>query len=149
SRAGSQALERSAFGEAQAQLQQGLEWIRAVPESRDRDAQELELASALVQVLVATRGYSAPATVEMVALASALAAKTGDLAQLALQLFGTWVGAFIAGDYVTAAAHADRLLELAQREGSLRSRAFAHDAELQIRFFRGDLAGAEEHFIQM
>ena len=29
------------------------------------------------------------------------------------------------------------------------SLALAHDAQLQIRFFLGDLAGAEEHFIQM
>jgi tetratricopeptide (TPR) repeat protein len=144
--AGKQALERSAFAEGQAQLQQGLERIRALPESRDRDAKELELASALVQVLVVTRGYSAPATVEMVALASALAEKVGDLAQLVLHLFGTWFGAFVGGDYLTAATLADRLLELALREGSPMSLALAHDAQLQLRFFRGDLAGTKEHY---
>ena len=48
-RAGQQALERSAFAEAQAQLRQGLEWIKALPESPERDARELELASALVR----------------------------------------------------------------------------------------------------
>jgi len=83
SRAGNQAMQRSAFAEAQGHMQQGLERIKALAESSGRDAQELELASALVQVLVVTRGYSAPATVEMVARASALAEKGGDLAQLA------------------------------------------------------------------
>jgi tetratricopeptide (TPR) repeat protein len=149
SRAGNQAIERFAFVEAQAHLQRGLERIAVLPESEGRDAQELELASALVQVLVVTRGYSAPATVEMVARASALAEKAGDLAQLALQLFGMWFGAHVGGDFLRCAALADRLLELAQRDGSRKSLAFAHDAELQIRFFRGDLAGAEEHFSQM
>jgi class 3 adenylate cyclase len=147
--AGKQALERSAFSEAQAQLQQGLEWIKALQESPGRDAQELELASALVPVLVATQGYSAPATIEVAARASALAEKGGDRAEVVLQHFGTWVGTFIAGDYFTGAALADRLLELAQREGSPISLALAHDAQLQTRFFRGDLAGAEEHFIQI
>jgi len=149
SRAGNQAMQRSAFADAQGHLLRALERIRALPESPGRDAQELELASALVQVLFLTCGYTAPATVEMVARASALAAKTGDHAQLALQLFGTWVGALVAGDYLAAAELADRLLELAQREGSPMSLALAHDAQLQIRFFRGDLAGVEEHFIQM
>ena len=79
SRAGSQAMQRSAFAEAQGHLQQGLERIKVLPESRGRDAQELKLANALVQVLVFTRGYSAPARVEMVARASALAEKGGDL----------------------------------------------------------------------
>ena len=79
SRAGSQAMQRSAFAEAQGHLQQGLERIKVLPESRGRDAQQLKLANALVQVLVFTRGYSAPARVEMVARASALAEKGGDL----------------------------------------------------------------------
>jgi class 3 adenylate cyclase/tetratricopeptide (TPR) repeat protein len=148
-RAGNQAMQRFAFAEAQGHLQQGLERIRALPESPGRDAQELELASALVQVLVFTRGYSAPATVEMAARASALSEKAGDLAQLALHLFGTWSGAFVGGDYLRAAALADSLLELALHEGSPMSLALAHDAQMQIRFFRGDLAGAKEHFIRI
>jgi tetratricopeptide (TPR) repeat protein len=146
--AGKQALGRSAFSEAQTQLQQGLEWIKALPESLGRDAQELELISALAQVLAATQGYSAPA-VEMVARASALVEKRGDLAQVVLWLFWMWAGTVVTGDYRAAAELADRLLELAQREGSPTSLACAHDAQLQTRLFRGDLAEAEEHFIQL
>jgi tetratricopeptide (TPR) repeat protein len=148
-RAGSQAMQRSAFAEAQGHLQHGLERISALPESRGRDTQELALASGLVQVLALTCGYSAPARLAMVARASALAEKGGELAQLALHLFGTWSGAMVGGDYLTAATLADRLLELAQREGTPMSLALAHDAQMQIRFFRGDLAGAEEHFIKI
>ena len=58
-RAGQQALNRSAFAEAQAQLQQGLEWIKKLAESPERDARELELASTLAKVLTVTRGFSA------------------------------------------------------------------------------------------
>ena len=61
-RAGQQARERSAFAEAQAQLQQGLEWIKKLPEGPERDTRELELASTLAQVLMVTRGYTAPET---------------------------------------------------------------------------------------
>jgi tetratricopeptide (TPR) repeat protein len=147
--AGKQARARSAFAEAQAQLQQGLEWIRALPESPGRDAQELELASVLAQTLAFTRGYSAPEMVDVVARASALAEKGGDFAKLALHLFGRWAGVFIVGDYLTCAALADQQLELAQTQGSPTSLAFAHYAEFQTRMVRGDLVGAEQHFIQM
>ena len=56
-RAGQQALNRSAFAEAQAQLQQGLERIKKLSESPERDARELELASTLGRVLLLTRGW--------------------------------------------------------------------------------------------
>jgi len=51
-----------------------------------------------------------------------------------------------AGDYSTAALLADRILDLAQREGSPTSFAFACYAQVAVRFIRGDLVGAEEHF---
>jgi hypothetical protein len=54
--------------------------------------------------------------------------------------------ASVSGDYSSAAALADQILDLARREGSHTSLAFAHGAQLQSRLFRGDLVGAEEHF---
>jgi predicted ATPase len=81
-RAGQQALNRSAFAEAQAQLQQGLEWIKKLPESPERDARELELASTLAQVLLVTRGFTAPETRAAAERARDLAEKSGNLAQL-------------------------------------------------------------------
>src|SRR5262249_20606696 len=41
---------------------------------------------------------------------------------------------------------ADRALDLARREGSDTSLRLAHLAQLMVRFVRGDLVGAEEHF---
>jgi predicted ATPase len=61
-RAGQQALNRSAYAEAQAQLQHGLEWIKKLAEAPERDTRELELASTLAQVLTVTRGHTAPET---------------------------------------------------------------------------------------
>ena len=54
-----------------------------------------------------------------------------------------------AGDYSTAALLADRILDLAQREGSPASFGFACSAQVNVSFFRGDLAGAEEHFARL
>jgi tetratricopeptide (TPR) repeat protein len=145
-RAARQAVSRSAFAEAQAQFQKGMELLKALPESSERDARELELVSALAQVLQRTRGYAAPETAAAAARASALAEKSGNLAQLVLQGFLVWRSVLVSGDYPGAAALADQLLDLAQREGSQATLACAHQGQLISRFYRGDHAGAEEHF---
>jgi predicted ATPase len=59
-RAGHQALTRSAYLEAQAQLQQGLEWISKLAESSERDALELDLASTLAQCCWSGDGTACP-----------------------------------------------------------------------------------------
>jgi class 3 adenylate cyclase len=145
-RAGQQALNRSAFAEAQAQLQQGLEWIKKLPESRDRDARELELAIPIAQVLLVTRGFTAPETRAAAERARDLAEKSGNLAQLVAQIFEIWRNLFFTGDYSTGGLLADRLLYLAEREGSPTSFAFVCRAQVDVNFYRGDLVRAEEHF---
>jgi tetratricopeptide (TPR) repeat protein len=145
-RAARQAVSRSGFAEAQAQFQKGMELLKALPESSERDARELELVSALAQVLQRTRGYAAPETAAAAARASALAEKSGNLAQLVLQGFLVWRSVLVSGDYPGAAALADQLLDLAQREGSQATLACAHQGQLISRFYRGNHAGAEEHF---
>ena len=147
--AGQQAVQRSAHQQAIAHLTAALELLNTLPESPERDGRELELASALVQVLQLTKGYSAPETVEAAARARALAEKTGNLAQLVLQLSSISRAAFVSGDYRRAAVVADQLLDLAQREGSPTSLWLAHYAQLQARILSGDPVGAEEHFARM
>jgi predicted ATPase len=148
-RAGQHALNRSAFAEAQAQLQQGLEWIEKLSASPERDARELELASTLAQVLLVRRGYSAPEARAAAERARDLAEKNGNLAQLVVQVFGIWQSVFVAGDYSTAGLLADRIRDLAQREGGPTSFAFVYHAQGDTNFNRGDLARAEEHFTRL
>ena len=100
-RAGQQALKRSAFAEAQSQLQQGLEWIKKLSQSPERDARELELARTLAQVLLVTRGFTAPETRAAAERARDLAEKSGNLAQLVAQVFEIWRS--LPGDLSTAA----------------------------------------------
>ena len=145
-RAGQQALNRSAFAEAQAQLQQGLEGIKKLPESPERDARELQLARTLAQVFLLTRGFTAPETRAAAERARDLAEKGGNLAQLVAQVFGIWRSLFFTGDYSTGGLLADRLLYLAEREGSPTSFAFVCRAQVDVNFYRGDLVRVEEHF---
>ncbi len=147
--AGDAANARRAFKEAEEGYRQALAMLNTLPESPARNERELELYSAFVPVLQLTRGYSAPETVEAATHARALAEKSGNLAQLVRQKYATRSGVFISGDYPSAAALADQILDLAQREGSHASLALAHIAHVQVRFFRGDLIGSEEHFARL
>jgi class 3 adenylate cyclase/tetratricopeptide (TPR) repeat protein len=146
-RAGRQALSRSAFTEAQALLQQGLEWIKKLAESPERDARELELARTLAQVLMVTRGFAAPETRAAAERARELAEKGGNLAELVARIFEIFRTVLISGyDYSTAGLLADRILDLAQREGNPASFGFVCYAQVVVRHFRGDLVGVEEQF---
>ena len=146
-RAGQQALSRSAFTEAQAQLQQGLEWIKKLAESPERDARELELARTLAQVLIVTRGFAAPETRAAAERARELAEKGGNLAELVARVFEIFRTVLNSGnDYATAGLLADRILDLAQREGSPASFGFVCYAQVAVGHFRGDLVGVEEQF---
>jgi len=144
-RAGQQAMNRSAFAEAQAQLQQGLEWIKQLAESPERDAREFALASTLTQVLIVTRVLAAE-TRAPAERARELAEKSGNLAQLVVQVFAIWRSVWFSDQQSTAVLLADRIFDLAQREGSPASFGFACHAQVVVRFSCGDLAGAERHF---
>src|SRR5262249_15688304 len=144
--AGKQALERSAFSESRTLLQKGLELADTVPESPERDASEFELASALVQVLMRTKGFAAPEFVRAAKHARTLAEKRGNLAELVLQLSVIRITAAVTGDFATSAALADEIFDRAQRDGSQVSLELGHATQVQEQFSRGDFAGVEEHF---
>jgi len=96
---------------------------------------------------MATAGYSALETVRAIEHAAVLAEKSGSLEQL-VDLMIARGGAYdAAGNLQVGAALADRALELALREGSPVSLGRAHTRQIQTRFFVGDFAGVEEHFV--
>ena len=140
------AYARRAFKEAEEGYPQALAMVKTLAESPERDALELELASALVGALFITKGYTAAESIESAARAAALAEKTGNLASLILQAFGAWGAVYASDDLIRSAALANQLLDLANREGSSTSLAFAHNAQVLSRYNHGDLVGVEEHF---
>jgi class 3 adenylate cyclase/tetratricopeptide (TPR) repeat protein len=148
--AGQQAMARSATMEAEESYRQGLAMLNTLPESPERDSRELELCSALVRALQQTRGYSAPQTVEAGARVRVLAENIGNLSQLVRQETRTWGAVLTAGNYAGASAIADHILDLAQRQDHDTDHlALAYNAQVQTRFYRGDLIGAEEQFARL
>ena len=145
-KAANAAVERHAFREGEESYQQALAVLRTQPQSPERDADELDLANALYRVLLVTRGYTAPESVDAAAKARTLAEKAGNLAQLVQQVYATWAAVHNSGDHLGAAALANHLLELAEREGSPVNLGFAHMAQLETCYYLGNLVGTEEHF---
>jgi tetratricopeptide (TPR) repeat protein len=144
--AGWQAFGRYAYAESRTQFSEGLQLIARLPASPQRDIRESELASALAGACWRLHGVDAPETAEAVLRASGLAEKTGNLAELINELFLHRVIISRAGDFAGASALANRLLELAELEGSAASFDYAYNATVQARFAEGDLAGAETQF---
>ena len=56
-KAGRRSAARSAMAEAAAQFQKGLDQLALLPDTRERQRQELEFCSALGAVLLAVKGY--------------------------------------------------------------------------------------------
>jgi tetratricopeptide (TPR) repeat protein len=146
SRAGKSAEARHAFREALESYRQALALLKVLDKSADRDLRELELRHSVVRMLWITKGYSAAETIEAIRGAAALAEDSGSLQQLLSSLHLRGIITLIGGDLRSAAILADQALNLAVREGSPASLGMAHDLQMEIQFFRGDLAGAERHF---
>ena len=136
-----------AFKEAEHSYRQALSILKTLTESHERDSRELELMNQFAQVLQVTRGWAAQEAVDAAARAQALAKKSEDLAQLVLQTIGSWATVITRGDLQTASAFADQLLDLAAHEGSPASWGLGYSSQVVTRYFRGDLRGAEKHFI--
>jgi len=139
-------FKRHAFKEAEQAYRQALAILRTLAESRERDRRELELMSRFAQVLQVTKGWAAPEAADAAAHALALAEKTDNLAQLVLQMFGSFAMELSRGDLPAASAFADRMFDLAVREGTSATLGPAHACQVTIRYSRGDLSGAENHF---
>jgi len=146
SRSGHAAESRNAFREALESYQQALALLILLPESAERDNRELELRQSAYSMLAITRGYAAPETTEAIERAIPLAERSGNLRQLAKLLMTRGSIFLVAGNLSTAAAFADRALDLGLRESSRMSLASIHQLQTITRYWRGDLIGAEKHF---
>ena len=139
-------FERHAFKEAEEAYRQAIALLKNVAESRERDERELELMDRFAKVLQLTQGWTAPEASDAAAHARALAEKNDNLAQLVVQMVGSFTTVATKGDLPAACRLADQMLELARREGSPTTLGLAYACQVLSCYFRGDLTGAEKHF---
>jgi len=113
-KAGQQALQRSANQEAVGHLRKELEVLMTLPESAERDRQELALQTTLGPALMGTKGYAAPEVGEAYVRATELGERVGDTKELYVARWGLMLHRLFRAEYQTSLPMAQQLIELAE-----------------------------------
>jgi predicted ATPase len=126
--AGQYAVARSAYAEANQHLTTGLEVLAAVPETPARHQYELDLLTALAEVLGVTSGQAAPDLEPILTRATSLAQQVGEPQQHFAVLYALFLFHNVRAERQTAQAVAEQLLDLAQRQHAPALLLDAHQA---------------------
>lgn len=126
-KAAERAMQRSAHREAIASLDRALASLRTLPQSTDRDAQELGLQVLLGQAWILTAGYVVPEVEAALVRARDLCREIDDPQHLFFVLLGLWQLYVARQEFGPASDTAERLLSLAR---SLHSADFAVEAHV-------------------
>jgi predicted ATPase len=146
--AGRQAVQRSANKEAIELLTNALELLQTVPDSAQRDQQELLLQTTLGSALLTTKGYGAPEVGRVYTRARELCQQVGETPQLFPILWA--LGAFYMSrlENETARTVAEQFLELAERLEDPTFLLWAHYTIGWTFYCPGQLSQAREHYEQ-
>ena len=115
-RAGLRATKRSANREAATQLAKAIELLDKLPETRERDEQELYLQLALAGPLVSLKSYAASDTELAYARALVLSDRLNDTSRIFPALYGRWVGLFAGGEVAECNKVAEEFARRADRQ---------------------------------
>jgi adenylate cyclase len=146
--AGQQAMRHSAHLEAIRNLQFGLDFLMKLPETPEREQQELTLQAALGPSLMETRGDSAPEVEAVYGRIADLGKRTGQIQYVFWALGGLFLSYMVRGQFDTAQGFADQLLDLAERSKDPADLLIAHAMMGINLFWKGDLTIAHTHFEQ-
>ncbi|HZA67530.1 MAG TPA: AAA family ATPase, partial [Geminicoccaceae bacterium] len=141
-RAGELAAGRSANVEAIAHLSKGLELIGTLPAAPERFDEELALRLAIGGPLMATKGYAAPEVERTYSRAWALCKQLSRSAELFPVLRGLWNCHLLRGELQQAHELSERLVQLAEEEGTPLHRALAQRALGATLYYLGRFADA-------
>ncbi|HEX7968487.1 MAG TPA: AAA family ATPase, partial [Stellaceae bacterium] len=146
-RAARQMMARGAVAEAVRQLQKGVALLSALPETRERQRQELDLQIALGAALVGTRSYTAPETGRAFDRARELCERVGETSQLLPVVWSQFFRRFVGGDQNSARLTAEELLQLSERMGDAGGREMGHAGRGCALLHLGALASARAEFM--
>src|SRR5215831_16069660 len=148
-RAGERALERSANPEAIAHLTRGIRLLDSLPQSRQRDEQELVFQAALVAPLWTSCGFGSPEAERASRRAIELCERTApDTAAHFRALYGLAYAYLIRGDLRRARPLAEQMLDLAERLQDLELLAYAHFEMGCELLWSAELVAARAHLEQ-
>src|SRR5262249_49317199 len=139
--AGLRSQELFANVEAIGHFNRGLEILSTVPESPERDADELLLLNALGSAYQAARGYAAPEVGPTFARARELCEKAGQTSELFEVMWGNWTWHLVRGELALCVSLAGELMALARQSEDPGMIMEAYVAPAVTLFYRGDFAG--------
>src|ERR1700761_1034792 len=145
-KSGQHALTYSANVEAISHYRRALEALSALPETPDRDEQEIDIQLALGIPLIAVRAYSAEETRETFARARTLCLKRGSDAEYFQALFGLWGYFWMGGKNAEALAMANEFLSRADASSDSVPSIMAHRVAGSTLLTVGDFQGSRQHF---
>jgi class 3 adenylate cyclase len=135
--AGQHAAKRSAHREAIGHFDRGLASLGSLPETAERDRQEVELRLANGASLIMANGFASPDAAEAYTRAQDLSEKQGDTYHLLVALFGLWNFARTS-DFDAARTLSNRMLVLTRDNNDIGLRLQAQHAAWTTSFFRGE-----------
>jgi predicted ATPase len=141
-RAGERAARRSANLEAVAHLNKGLELLGTLPNPSEYLDEEFALRMAIGGPLIATKGYPAPEVEQTYSRAYALCDQAGRSAERFPVLRGLWSCYLNRGEIHRTHALAERLVALAEEQGTPVHSALARRALGTTLFFLGRFGDA-------
>ena len=145
-RAGQQAMQRSAHGEAIKLFTTASALLEALPETPERIQQQLNVQLGLGMSLMATTHWSAPEVAQVFSRARELCGLLGDPPQVVPVLFGLQGIHLIRGELKTAHELASQLLAIGQAQQDIAVLLNAHSALGFVLFVMGEFLAAQTHF---
>ena len=151
-KAGLRSLERSAFIEAAQQLAQALSHLEALPSTPERRQKQMKLQTLLIAPLIQTKGYAAPETQDAVERANLLIERANAIGEppenpqlLFLVLSGYFTANVVAGNVEACRDVADRVLELAEKQGQSAELVLGHLCVGTSLLLTGEIARGKVH----
>jgi predicted ATPase len=144
-KAGRRSAARSAMAEAAAQFQKGLDQLELLPDTPERERQELELQCALGAVLLAVKGFAALETGQAYARAQELWEKLGSPAEFLHLPYGQSFHHVVRGEFDLAQRFDENLLRLGHQRNDSAGLVLGHHSSGRTLFFRGGFASSRCH----
>jgi predicted ATPase len=147
-KAGDLAIKRSADTEAVRHFNRAIELLQSKPESRERDACELEMRIKLSGPLIATRGYVTAELADNYSNAWRLCEKLEEKKSIFPVMYGQWVIPYVRGDMAAALVNSERFLRQAERQNETGLLMMGHRIYGSSLVWRGDTRQGSEHLRQ-
>jgi class 3 adenylate cyclase/predicted ATPase len=148
-KAGRRSAARSAMAEAAAQLQKGLDQLALLPDTTDRQFQELEFCGALGAALMASKGYAARDTGHAYARARELWEELGSPSAFLHIPYGQSRYHVYCGEVDVALRLDDDLLRLSRQCGDSSGLVLGHLSSGRNLMLAGRFAAARSHLEQV